>query len=157
MARTGKKAQPIENAYPENRGTRSKLAPELTAQIVGMARNGKINAEIITFLGIPEDTFYTWIERNTYNLKDLIAEARRAHMLDKAEEIGVALLNSKNERIRLEMLKHLTETLGKKWYSKREEHKLLEDDEGTQLEPENKEKLDKLLSPLQSKDLGTQG
>lgn len=161
--RTGKKAAPIEGRYTRKHcGAPSTLTVELTTQIVGMARNGHINQEIIDTLGFPSDTFYTWIERNTNDLKDRIADARRSYLLDMSEQQLTKLANSKNERIKLQAVMYLSETLGKRWYSKREEHKVIEDGEGVELEPENKEKLDKLLaqnpapsvvSPLQSKDI----
>ncbi len=151
--RTGKKAPPIENAYSRsNAGTKSTLSPALSAQIVEMARNGKINAEIITFLGIPEDTFYTWTARNTADLKDRIDNARRSYLLDISEQALTKLAQSKSERIQLDAVKYLSERLGKKWYATRQEYQQLEEDEGKELEPENKEKLQKLLNPLQTKD-----
>ena len=79
------------------------------------------------------------------------------YLLNLAEDTFVTLAKSKNERIKLQAVLHLSETLGKKFYSKREEHKVIEEGEGEELEPENKERLDKLLKiaivekPLQDK------
>lgn len=159
MARTTKpspKYDPtIEGTPAYKAGTYSTLTPELCVRILTDVKNGKINQEIIDGLGIPQDTFYSWLARNTLELKDKIANARRDYLLDLAEEKLTKLGNSKNERIQLQAIIFLAERLGKKWYANKEQHELLQDDEGKQLEPENKERLDKLLgkqsivSPLQ--------
>lgn len=152
MARTGKKATPIDKYglhKQENRGAPTLLTEELILQIEELVKSGANNQKIITTLEIDDKTFYSWLYRNTQGIKDKLPEWRREYLLSVAEEGFTDLAKSKNERIRLESMKFLTERLGKKWYSTREEHKLLEDNEGSQLEPENKERIDKLLTTPQ--------
>ena len=110
-----------------------------------MAKSGAINKEIIERLGISENTWYTWLSRNTNSLSEKLGDWRRQFLLAESEQALTSLTRSKNERIKLEAVKFAAERLGKKWYATREEHKVLEDNEGTELEPENKAKIDKLL------------
>lgn len=155
MPRTGKKATPIAKYSGEHRGAASTLTPVISSQIVSLAKRGLTNVEIYSQLGIPEDTFYTWHERNTFEIKDKLGESRRAYLLDVAEQGLTKLAKSKSERIQLDALKYLSERLGKRWYATRQESQAIDPDEGKEIEPENKEKIERLLitkKPLQTKD-----
>lgn len=132
-------------SHRQERGTYSTLTTELITQIELLVKDGMRNKEIYTTLGIPFTTWYSWLGRNTKELAYKITEWRREYLLDTAEQELTQLITEPNPRIRLEAVKHLTETLGKQWYSKRQQHELLRDNEGAQLEPENKEKLYRLL------------
>lgn len=151
MSNSGHKALPKARYSLENRGAPSVLTLELTTQIKEMVKGGMINAEIIAKLGVTESTWYCWLSRNTHSITENIQLWRRDYLLDNAEQKLTKLSNSKNERIQLEAIKFAAERLGKKWYSTREEHKVIEDGEGTQLEPENKDRIDKLLQSTNEK------
>lgn len=47
---------------------------------------------------------------------------RRKRILNKAEKRGETLLESEDERVSADMVKHFTKTLGKEHYSERQEH-----------------------------------
>ncbi len=148
MPRTGKKASPKENpAYKlyENRGTYCTLTDELISQIEMMIKSGYDNQKIIVTLGVPESTWYHWLYRDTRSLKEKVGEWRREYLLAIAEDGLSSLANSKSERIRLDALKFLAERLGKRNYATRSEHQTIDENEGKELEPENKEKIERLL------------
>lgn len=160
MPRTGKKALPINGRYQKaisNKGAPSTLSDDIILRIEELVKSGADNQKIIAELGIPESTWYFWLYRDTRDLAQRVGQWRREYLLNLAEDTFVTLAKSKNERIKLQAVLHLSETLGKKFYSKREEHKMIEEGEGEELEPENKERLDKLLKiaivekPLQDK------
>jgi len=152
--RTGKKAPPKDRYSIDNRGTFSVLTPELILQIEQLVKAGLTNPEIIEKLALNDNTWYSWLSRDTQGIRDKIGEWRRAYLLDISEQGLTKLTKSANERIRLEAIKFTAERLGKSWYSTRNEY-AIDEKEGKELEPENKEKLEKLLinkpiiSPIQ--------
>ena len=145
------KPSPLYDPSNKNRaGTYSTLTTDVLTQIELMVKDGMKNVEIYTALGIPFTTWYTWLARNTQELAYKIKDWRREFLLDASEQELTQLITEPNPRIRLDAVKHLTETLGKHWYSRREQYELLKDNEGVELEPANKEKLDKLLAREQT-------
>lgn len=146
------KAKPKPNSkynYSENRGMYCNLTEDLTIQIIEAIKQGKNNKETFEMFNIPEQTFYTWLSRNTNSLNDKIGEARRDYMMKVAEEGLSELATNKDPRIKLETIKFISERLDKKHYSTRTETKEIDPNENNTLEPETKERLDKLLSPIQ--------
>lgn len=148
MPRTGKKAPPIDKYglhKQDNRGANTVMTPAILLQIEELVKGGKTNPEVITILGINDNTWYSWLFRDTQGLSEKIGEWRRAYLLAFAEQQLTKLANSKSERIALDAVRFLAERLGKKNYATRQEYQQLDENEGKELEPENKEKLKKLL------------
>ncbi len=121
MSKITKRSSKYDPAFKYVPGAYSTLTNGLITQIEVMVKDGKKNVEIYNSLGIPFTTWYSWLSRNTKELANKIREWRREYLLDAAEQELSKLITEPNPRIRLDVVKHLTETLGKQWYSKRNE------------------------------------
>ncbi len=148
MPRTGKKAPPIDRYglhKQDNRGANTVLTPEVMVQIEKLAKDGKTNPEMIALLGVNDNTWYSWMYRDTQGLSEKLGDWRRTYLLSIAEQGLAQLANSKSERIRLDAIRFLAERLGKRNYATRQENQAIDPEEGKEIEPENKEKIERLL------------
>ena len=97
------------------------LNDELKLKIRELILEGATADSIAESLGVPVKTYNGWIYRNYEDLQATVRQARHDRYLNLSEENIEPLLRSADERVRADMTKHVQETLGKRWFSKRSE------------------------------------
>lgn len=102
-------------------GRPSALDDELKLKIRELVLEGATAESIAESIGVPVKTYNGWVYRNYEDLQATIRQARHDRYLDLADGNVEPLLASSDERVKADMTKHVQETLGKRWWSKRTE------------------------------------
>lgn len=97
------------------------LDDELKLKIRELVLDGATYETIAETIGVPYQTFRSWVARNYQALADALTTYRHERMLRKAEAAIETLVDSEDEKVQLGAATHITETLGKRWFSKRSE------------------------------------
>jgi len=131
----------------------STLTEEVLSSVETLVREGNTVAEICKKLEIPRSTFETWRVNNTAGFETWFVNLRRNIILDLSEDEFLKAFKSDDIKVRLDVAKHGSITLGKQWYSTRQETKTIEKQET--LEETEQERLNKLLEKPQAKPIET--
>lgn len=99
-------------------GRPTELNDELMLKIRALVLDGLELPQIAEALDIPYETMRSWQARNYHQFAERYRNLKRERMLLKAEVNLEATLASEDERLRHDASKFVTETLGKKAYSK---------------------------------------
>lgn len=99
-------------------GPKSLLTDSVILQMRNLVLDGKSTREVASTLGINEITLYDWKSNDYMQLATKWSTWQRERLLKIAEKNWNELANSEDERIKLEATRFISETLGKKWYSK---------------------------------------
>lgn len=102
-------------------GRPTQLDDELCLKIKALLLDGHNHKSICEILGINYDTWQGWITRNYNGFTDRLTIYRHERMLQKGESNLEVLMDAEDDKIKLQASIHVTETLGKKWYSKKNE------------------------------------
>lgn len=106
--------------YNRKMGRKSQLNQELFNKIRELTLEGKKLKAIAKEIDISYKTLYDWNVNNYQQFNERINDFRRERKLLQAEEELDSLLKDKSSNIRLDATKFTLETLGKKYYSKKE-------------------------------------
>lgn len=97
------------------------LDEEMLLKIKELYLDGKNMREISDILEIPYKTMEGWKLRNYEGFKDKMIEMRLERMFDKSIDNIEVLQESEDERVNMQVNLTIAETVGKKWFSKRQE------------------------------------
>lgn len=102
-------------------GRPSKLDDQLFRKIRELILDGQNLTEIAKILDIPYATMLDWRYENYQGFADRLLSFKHERMLEKAETEIECLQSSDDEKVKLQANIHVSETLGKKYYSKKTE------------------------------------
>lgn len=107
----------------EKVGAKTKLTDELFKEIKQSILAGNDLRETAKVCGINEGTFYVWHSDNYLNLADKVLSWKHERMLKLAETnlegiMGLGISNKDSIKVVADVSKFVSETLGKKNYSK---------------------------------------
>lgn len=110
----------IVRKYKAKTGPKTALNDKMFDEIRVCVEQGLTLPQIAKKVNVPYNTFITWKSNNYLQLNEKMAEYRRNRILDKAVDTIESLTTSEREPIALDASKFVLETLGKKYYSKKE-------------------------------------
>lgn len=110
----------IVRKYKAKTGPKTALNDKMFDDIRICVEQGMNLPQIAKKVNVPYNTLVTWKTENYLGLNEKISEYKRNRILDKAVEQIELLTTSERENISLEASKFVLETLGKKYYSKKE-------------------------------------
>lgn len=118
-------------------GRKTNLDEELVREIKQSILDGNDLKTTANICEIPESTLYTWHSDNYLNLADKILNWKHERMLKLAEMnlegiMGLGISDKDSLKVVADVSKFVSETLGKKNYSKRSE---LTGEDGKELQP----------------------
>lgn len=118
-------------------GRKTNLDEELVREIKQSILDGNDLKTTANICEIPESTLYTWHSDNYLNLADKILNWKHERMLKLAEMnlegiMGLGISDKDSIKVVADVSKFVSETLGKKNYSKRSE---LTGEDGKELQP----------------------
>lgn len=102
-------------------GRPSELTDELTLKIRQGVLEDKTYKQIQQELGINDSTWDTWVYKDYQGFRANLMNWKREKMLSKAETNLDVLLDSNDEKIKLDATKFVTSRIGKDKWSERQE------------------------------------
>lgn len=106
--------------YKKKPGTKTLLTESLFEKIRELTVDGKSLPQIAKETGVSLATMYDWKTNNYMRFEERLSDYKRERTLKLAEDQIALLIKDKSSGIRLEASKFTLETLGKKYYSKKE-------------------------------------
>jgi len=117
----------------------------LYKRIEDLIQEGLTDNQVIAKLSIPKAKWYRWKSRNQQGFAENITNWRRKRLLWEAEQKFAELMESRDEKVKLETAKFIAERLGKEWYSARAEGVIRVQHKVAELTEDEKSRIDNLL------------
>lgn len=134
----------------EKVGRKTDLTEDLFRQIKESILNGNDLRETAKVCDIPESTLYTWHSDNYLNIADKVLSWKHERMLKLAETnlegiMGLGISDKNSIKVVADVSKFVSETLGKKNYSKQVNTDLTSGGKPLIITPEEKSKINNII------------